>query len=249
VDGTPFALIVPVVFAQFMQASEDYYSRWLIGSAIRALRYLFLAVALLLPSLYVAIITYHQEMLPSALLLSVAASREGVPIPALVEAMGMEITFEILRESGIRLPKAMGQAVSIVGALVIGESAVRAGIVSAPMVIVVSITGIASFAIPRYNFSIAIRMLRFPLMVLAGSLGLFGIVAGLSGILIHLCSLRSFGIPYLWPVAPLNRDGLKDVFTRAPHWMMRLRPRLIGQVNPVRAGANLRPGPDAGSEP
>lgn len=243
VDGTPFVLIVPAVFAQFMQASEDYYIRFMMSSAIRALRYVFLFVALLLPSLYVAIVTFHQEMLPTNLLLSVAASREGVPFPAFVEAMMMEITFEILRESGIRLPKTIGQAVSIVGALVIGESAVRAGLVSAPLVIVVSVTGISSFAIPRYNAAIAIRMLRFPLIFLAGFLGLFGIVAGLCGILIHLCSLRSFGVPYLTPLAPLNWQVLRDVFIRAPHWWRRQRPRLVGQLNPIRSGKDLKPSP------
>lgn len=248
VDGTPFVLVVPVLFSQFMQASEDYYERFLMGSAIRLLRYLFLIVALLLPSLYIAIVTYHQEMLPSTLLLTVAAAREGVPFPAFVEALIMEIAFEILREGGIRLPRPIGQAISIVGALVIGEAAVRAGMVSAPMVIVVAITGIASFAIPRYNASIAIRMLRFPLMVLAGSLGMFGIVAGLGGILLHLCSLRSFGIPYLSPMAPLNWQGLKDVLIRAPRWSMRFRPRLTGHANPVRTAANLQPGPGQGRE-
>ncbi len=249
IDGTPFALIVPVVFAQLMQANEDYYERFLISSAVRALRYLFLSVALLLPSLYIAITTFHHEMLPSALLRTVAAAREGVPFPAFVEALLMEITFEILREGGLRLPRTVGQAVSIVGALVIGESAVRAGMVSAPMVIIVSITGIASFAIPRYNASIAIRMLRFPLMFLASTLGMFGIVAGLSGILIHLCSLRSFGVPYLAPVAPLNWQGMKDVLVRAPHWWRRLRPRMIGHTNPVRSAAHLRPGPRQGRAP
>lgn len=243
IDGTPFVLIVPCVFAQFMQASEDYYIRFMMSSAIRLLRYVFLFVALLLPSLYVAIITFHQEMLPTTLLLSVAASREGVPFPAFVEALMMEVTFEILRESGIRLPKTIGSAVSIVGALVIGESAVRAGLVSAPLVIVVSITGISSFAIPRYSAAIAIRMLRFPLIFLAGFLGLFGIVAGLCGILIHLCSLRSFGIPYLTPMAPLNWQVVKDVFIRAPHWWRRRRPRLITQLNPIRSGKDLKPAP------
>lgn len=242
-DGTPFVMIVPAVFAQFMQASEDYYTRFLMAAAIRFLRYIFLFVALLLPALYVAIITFHQEMLPTNLLLSVAASREGVPFPAIVEALAMEITFEILRESGIRLPKTVGQAVSIVGALVIGESAVRAGLVSAPLVIVVSITGISSFAIPRYNAAIAIRMLRFPLIFLAGFLGLFGIVAGLCGILIHLCSLRSFGVPYLTPMAPMNWQILKDVFIRAPLWLMRRRPRQIGEVNPIRSAKHLKPAP------
>lgn len=243
VDGTPFVMVVPVVFAQFMQATEDYYTHWVMASAIRVLRYLFLFVALLLPSLYVAVITFHQEMIPSNLLLSVAAAREGVPFPAFVEALMMEIAFEILREGGIRLPKMIGQAISIVGALVIGESAVRAGLVSAPMVITVAITGISSFAIPNYNAAMSVRMLRFPLIFLAGSLGMFGIVAGLCGILIHLCSLRSFGVPYLSPLAPLNWQVIKDVFIRAPHWWMRRRPHLIGQVDSVRSGDHQKPGP------
>jgi spore germination protein KA len=243
VDGTPVALIVPTVFAQFMQANEDYYERFLIASAVRMLRYLFLLVALLLPSLYVAVITFHHEMMPTSLLLSIAEAREGVPFPALVEAMAMEVTFEVLREAGIRLPKPVGQAVSIVGALVIGEAAVRAGLVSAPMVIVVAITGIASFAVPRYNAATAVRMLRFPLILLAGTLGMFGIVAGLSGILLHLCALRSFGVPYLSPMGPMDWQGLKDVLIRAPHWAMRLRPRLVGGQNRVRVGKGLAPGP------
>lgn len=246
VDGTPFALIVPVLFTQFLQAAEDYYERFLIGTVVRGLRFTFLLVALLLPSLYIAIITYHQEMLPTPLLLSIAAAREGIPFPALVEALIMEITFEILREAGVRLPRPVGQAVSIVGALVIGEAAVRAGFVSATMVIVVSITGIASFAIPKYNAGIAVRMLRFPLMLLAGSLGLFGVMGGLTCILLHLCSLRSLGIPYLTPVAPLNWQGLKDTLLRAPLWWMRQRPRLIGHANPIRRRPGLRPGAHQG---
>ena len=190
-----------------------------------------------------AVITFHHEMMPTSLLLSIAEAREGVPFPALVEAMAMEITFEVLREAGIRLPKPVGQAVSIVGALVIGEAAVRAGLVSAPMVITVAITGIASFAIPRYNASTAVRMLRFPLILLAGSLGMFGIVAGLSGILLHLCSLRSFGVPYLSPLGPMDWQGLKDALIRTPQWSMRLRPRLISRQNRVRVGKGLAPGP------
>lgn len=243
VDGTPFVLIVPTVFAQFLQASEDYYERYLIGSFIRILRFVVLIVALLLPSMYVAVITFHQEMLPTSLLDSVAAAREGIPFPALFEALLMEGTFEVLREAGIRLPRPVGQAVSIVGALVIGEAAVRASLASAPMVIIVSITGISSFAIPRYNAAIAMRMLRFPLMLLAGTLGMFGIVWGVTAILLHLSSLRSFGVPYLSPLAPLSGSGLKDTVVRAPHWWMRLRPPQIGQANPVRSGRGLRPGP------
>jgi hypothetical protein len=204
VDGTPFVLIAPTTFYSLLQSAEDYYERFLIGTLIRWLRFAFLLVALLLPSIYVAILTYHQEMIPTTLLLSIAKSREEVPFPALVEALIMEITFEALREAGIRLPKNVGSAVSIVGALVIGQAAVSAGLVSAPMVMAVAITGIASFLIPHYNASIALRILRFPIMLLAGTLGLLGIMLSLITIIVHLCTLRSFGLPYLSPMAPMN---------------------------------------------
>ena len=204
VEGTPFSLIAPISFFSLIQSHEDYYQRFMIGTIIRWLRYLFLGVSLLFPSLYVAILTFHQEMVPAQLLLSMAASREAVPFPAIVEALLMEIAFEALREAGVRLPKQIGSAVSIVGALVIGQAAVQAGLVSAPMVIIVAITGISSFMIPRYVAGIAIRMLRFPIMLLAATLGLLGIMMAIIAIAIHLCTLRSFGVPYLAPLAPLK---------------------------------------------
>lgn len=243
VDGTPFVLITPVTLYGLMQASEDYYERAFIMTMLRWIRFLFILIALLLPSLYVAITTYHQEMLPTNLLLSVASARESSPFPAFFEALMMEITFEALREAGVRLPRPVGSAVSIVGALVIGQAAVQAGIVSAPMVIVVSITGIASFTIPRFNLGVSIRMLRFPIMIMAGVLGLFGIVIGLLIILIHLSKLRSLGVPYLSPMAPITWDNLKDVLIRAPHWAQGLRPRVFGYQNPQRRASNLRPRP------
>jgi hypothetical protein len=241
-DGSPFALIAPVNAWSALQASEDNYERYLIATLVRWLRYLYMFFALYLPSMYVAITTFHQEMLPTRLLLSVAAAREVTPLPAVAEALLMEITFEILREAGIRLPKAIGSAISIVGALVIGQAAVQAGMVSAPMVIVVSITGIASFAIPRYSFAIALRMLRFPMIFFAGTLGLFGILIGSLAIVIHLCCLRSFGKPYLEPVSPLIWQGLKDVIVRAPRWAMKYRPLDDSKYNPERIGGATKPG-------
>lgn len=151
-------------------------------------------------------------MLPTALLISLAGQREGVPFPAFIEALMMEVTFEILREAGIRLPKAIGQAVSIVGTLVIGTAAVDAGIVSAAMVIVVSITAISSFIVSSYNLSISIRMLRFPFMALAASFGLFGMIVGLIALTLHLCSLRSFGIPYMSPFGPFIEEDQRTPF-------------------------------------
>ncbi|GIQ71132.1 spore germination protein [Xylanibacillus composti] len=225
VDGTPFVLTGPVTFWQFLQASEDYYERFLISTFIRWLRFMFMFIALFLPALYVATTTFHQDMLPTSLILSIAAARETIPFPAVVEVLILEISFEALREAGIRLPKTLGQAVSIVGALVIGQAAVEAGIVSAPMVIIVALTGIASFTIPRFNMAIAIRMLRFPLLILAAVYGLFGIIIGTLLIALHLVQLKSFGVPYMSGIAPLREKELKDILTRAPWWRMIFRPR------------------------
>ncbi|MEK5059622.1 spore germination protein [Paenibacillus sp. FSL H7-0326] len=224
VDGTPFALLGPVTMWQMLQASEDYYERFFISNFLRWIRLFFMMVALFLPALYIAITTFHQDMLPTTLIISIAAAREAIPFPALVEAMLMEISFEALREAGVRLPKAVGQAVSILGALVIGQAAVTAGIVSAPMVIIVSMTGIASFTIPRFNFAITLRLLRFPIMILAGTLGLFGIVIGTVLISAHLTQLTSFGQPYLLGVSPYRKGESKDIIMRVPWWKMIFKP-------------------------
>ncbi len=242
VDGTPFALTVPLLFVESLQFPEDYYQRSLVSSATRLLRLISMFSALLVPSLYVAIITFHHEMLPTALVLSLAAQREAVPFPAFVEAFGMEFTFEILREAGIRLPRQVGQAVSIVGALIIGEAAVRAGLVGAATVIVVALTGIASFTF-CYAASTSLRLLRFPILVLAGALGLYGVICGVLAILAHLATLRSFGVPYLSPVAPLNTENLKDTFVRVPWWAMLKRPRMISIADRQREAAGLKPTP------
>lgn len=243
IDNTPFCLIAPQTFFQFLQVPEDYYLRYPVSSFVRWIRYLFLVISLLLPSVYIALTTFHQEMIPTNLLLSLAASREAVPFPALVEALIMEISFEGLREAGLRLPRPVGQAVSIVGALVIGQAAVEAGIVSNPMVIIVALTGIAGFVLPNYNYANTIRLLRFPMMILAGTMGFYGILLGAIALQIHLCRLQSFGVPYFSPVAPLDTDSLKDVIVRAPRWAMRRRPGLGANNQSKRMKDNSRPGP------
>ncbi|GIN96722.1 spore germination protein [Siminovitchia terrae] len=247
-DGTPFAMIAPVSFFSMLQAPDDYYERYFVGTIIRWLRYVFIAISLFLPSLYVAVTTFHQEMIPDPLLLSIAAARESVPYPALVEVILMELMLEALREAGIRLPNQVGAAVSIVGALVIGQAAVQAGLVSAPMVIVVATTGIASFLIPRYILGYSIRFLRFPLVFLAGFLGLLGIMLGFLVIIVHLCTLRSFGEPYMQPLAPLKKRELKDVLWRSPFWMMDTRPHFDGDANLYRQAPDQKPGPLRGGE-
>lgn len=247
-NGTPFVLWMPARFGDLLQAPEDYYERFLFSTATRWLRYIGLFISLVLPSFYIAATTFHQEMIPSKLLISLAAAREGVPFPAVVEALIMEGTFEALREAGIRLPRAVGQAVSIVGALVIGQAAVSAGIVSPLMVIVVALTGIASFMFPTYSVGLAIRVLRFPLMLLAATLGLFGLMTGLLLLLIHLLSLRSFGAPYMSPLAPTQPSELKDVLVRAPWWEMDTRPQELVKGDPVRQTSGLKPEPPTQGE-
>ncbi|GAA4710334.1 spore germination protein [Brevibacillus fulvus] len=236
-DGTPFVLLVPVTLPDFFQTTEDYAQPFLMASFIRVIRYVAFLISLVLPSLYLAVITYHIELIPTALLVNLMAQREGVPMPAAVEVLAMELTFEILREAGIRMPRAVGQTISIVGALVIGQAAVEAGIVSNTMVIVVALTAISNFVSPVYSFSVSSRLLRFVLILFASFLGLYGVLLGLVTMVAHLASLRSFGVPYLSPVAPLSIGAQKDVFIRLPIFTLKTRSpfskvkRLIKQRN------------------
>ncbi|QCJ44599.1 spore germination protein [Bacillus sp. S3] len=250
IDGTPITLIAPCTFATLLQSPEDYYNQFYISTFIRWLRYMFFFIALLAPSAYVAVLTFHQEMLPTTLLLTIAESREQIPFPALVEAFIMEITFEALREAGVRLPKQVGAAVSIVGALVIGQAATAAGLVSSPMVMVVAITGVASFLMPRYATGISTRILRFPIMILSGMLGLLGVMIGITAIVAHLCNLKSFGVPYFNSTAALKVHNWKDILIRAPWWAMDTRPSLFSNDSSdlMREASNQKPDPSKGGD-
>lgn len=243
IEGSPNVLIVPVTFSNFLTASEDYYVLFYFSTLIRFLRYLAFAISLLGPSIYIAVTTFHQEMIPLPLLITITRSRADVPFPAIIEALVMEITFELLREAGIRLPQPVGPAVSIVGGLVIGQGVVQAGIVSQTMVIVVALTGIASFSIPTYNSAVSLRFLRFPFMLLAAVLGVYGIIMGILVMLIHLASLRSFGVPYLTPFAPVSFSDLKDTFVTTPLWATTKRPAFIQKNNINRMKKNIRQKP------
>lgn len=242
VDTTPYVLIVPTIFFQFIQSADDYYERFPIGSLTRFVRLIAYFISVIFPALYIALTSFHQEMIPTTLALSIAASREGVPFPSIGEAFMMEATFEVLREAGLRLPKQAGQAVSIVGGLVIGQAAVEAGIVSQAMVIVVSLTGISSFAIPAFNAAASGRLLRFPLMLLASVFGLPGILAGVSIIIIHLNGLRSFGVSYMEPFISVNKNEFKDIVVRTPWWGMNRIPSYIARKGFTRIGPNMKPG-------
>lgn len=230
IDGTPYALSMPGTVTSFLFSPEDYYGKFMATTFVRWIRGIALIMALFLPSFYIALTTFHQEMLPTKLMLSVAANRSGVPFPAFVEALLMEISIELLREASLRLPGAMGQTIGIVGALVIGQSAVEAGIVGPVLTIIVAFTAIGSFVIPSYNTSIAIRLLRFPLMFLAATLGIFGIVFGVATLLIHLISLRPFGVGYMEPFRPSRWEHLDDsIYLKKPSYMLRFRQRFLHQ--------------------
>ncbi len=243
VEGSPFVLLAPAVFIQFFQSADDYYTRFDIATAIRLLRVLSYLISLVGPAVYVAVTTFHQELIPTQLVFALAAQRETIPFPAVVEAIGMEIVFEILREAGLRLPRPIGQTVSIVGALVIGQAAVQAGLVSPAMVIVVSITAIASFATPSFFIAISARLYRFVFMFLAATFGFYGIIIGMITLAVHLTSLRSFGVPYMAPIAPFIRSNSRDTVIRAPLWSMSARPRLFSQKNIIRQAENQKPMP------
>ncbi|WP_397386376.1 spore germination protein [Paenibacillus sp. RRE4] len=234
IDGTPFVLIAPVTFFHFIVSSEDYYQRYDLATFLRFIRIASFFVALLLPSLFIATTTFHQEMLPTTLLVTIAAQRENTPLPALLEAITMELIFEVIREAGIRMPRAIGPAISIVGALVLGQAAVQAGLVSAAMVIVVSFTAISNFVLPAINIAGSIRLLRFALMLLAGSFGLYGVLAGIIPMMVRLVALESFGVPYMMPLAPFNKSSMKDLFIRVPWWKMKKRPAMIVDSNEIR---------------
>jgi spore germination protein KA len=223
VDGTPMVLTAPYLFIESFQGAEDYYFRPYYVAITRMIRVIGYAVTVLAPALYVAVTTFHQELIPTDLLITAARAREGIPFPAFVESLIMIVTFEILREAGIRLPRPVGQALSIVGALVIGESAVAAGIIGAPMVIVVAITAVAGFLVPNQNDSAVI--IRFYLLILSATLGGFGITMGLLSLLVHMSALESFGYPYLSPTVPFDFEDQKDTVIRAPLWMMLSRPK------------------------
>lgn len=216
-ESSPTILIAPALFVEYFTASEDYYQRTVFTSLIRLLRMAAFVMALTLPSMYIALTTFHPELIPTVLLLAIMDTREKIPFPAVFEALLMEFFFELLREAGIRLPRPIGSAVSIVGALVIGQAAIQAKISSPIMVIVVALTGIASFAIPQYNFGIALRVLRFPLMILAATLGGFGLMIGYFCILLHLIKLKSLNEPYLADIMPFHfRRVIRDVLFRLP---------------------------------
>ncbi|SNT10093.1 spore germination protein KA [Anaerovirgula multivorans] len=234
VDGSPMALILPISFFQLFQSPEDYYERVLYGNFTRLLRLLGFIIATSLPSVYVALISFHHEMLPMDLVIDLSRTRAQVPFPPVIEALLMELTIEFLREASARLPGTIGQTVGIVGAIVIGEAAIQAHLASPTMVIVVAITALGSYILPHYSTSYALRMIRFPIILMAATFGAFGIIIAWSWVIVHLCSLESFGYPYLSPLAPLDADVTKDALIRGSLRRFKERPKTSNQKNQTR---------------
>lgn len=227
IDNTPFVVIAPATLNVFFQAAEDYYDRWEIMSFIRLIRYCagFLAVAL--PGLYIALTVFHPSMIPTNLALKIAETRQNIPFPAVGEILIMELAFELLREAGIRLPSPVSSTIGIVGGIIIGQAAVEAGIVSPSVVIVSALTGICTFVIPNIALVSGLRLTKYVVLLFSAILGLYGFWLALILMLIHMASLKSFHIPFLYPFcsASVNDyNDLEDSIFRLPLWFMKKRP-------------------------
>ena len=234
VDNSPFALIVPATLANLLQSPDDYYQKWMYGSLVRIIRTISIFISLTLPALYVAITSFHPQIIPTKLAFSIAASREGVPFPAFVEVLLMEALFAFLIEAVVRLPKPIGMTIGIVGGLIIGQAAVESHIVSQIIVIIVSLTAITTFMTSDYGLTISIRIIRFLLIITASFMGLFGIMIGLIVVTINLINLKSFGIPYLAPLTNPNIKDFKDMFIRSPLKYFKRRPSYMKTQDKTR---------------
>ena len=209
VDNSPVGLLIPAVFNDFLQVSEDEYQTFELATFLRVLRYLAVGCAMLFSGLYLAVTDFHTQVLPTNLILSFAKARRGVPFPGLIETLFMEIAFESVREAGVRAPGPLGGTIGIVGGLIIGQAAVSANLVSPVVVVVVAITALSALAIPNEEFSAPFRLLKFGFIFLGGTLGMFGILLGLYMLLSHIAELKSFGVPYLAPYAGTQRAGYR----------------------------------------
>ncbi|HEX3046134.1 MAG TPA: spore germination protein [Bacillota bacterium] len=238
--NSPYSLVIPTNFSIFLHAAEDYYLRWPFGNFLRLIRTFSIFIALMLPSLYIAVVNYHQEMIPTDLLLAITASRETVPFPAIVEILFMELAFELIREAGVRIPSVIGPTIGIVGALILGQAAVAASVVSPILIIVIAITAIASFVVPNYNASFTVRILRFVFIILAGFLGFLGIAFGIFIMTLHMAQINNFGIPFLTPIAPY-RPKNRDRIVRPVGFQQPYRPLFLRPLDWIRQSKTPRP--------
>jgi hypothetical protein len=231
VDGIPFVYFLPCQLAMLMQSPEDYANHFLVSSSLRLIRYLSMIVTLFLPAFYIAATTYQNQMLPVELALSIQQAKQNVPFSSAVEVMGLLISFEILIEAGLRLPKTVGTAMSILGGLVVGQAAVSANLISPAVVVIVALAGIAGFVLPNQDLSSGVRVIRFMMALLAAILGFFGMVAGLILLVTHLCSLDNYGIAYLSPFVDIDTANHKDTLFRFPVKYFIKRPKELVSKN------------------
>lgn len=227
VNGSPYVLIVPAMLVDFMSSPEDINLKYQYSNLLRIVRFIAIFFALLLPGLYVAITNYHQELIPTELLFAIAASRQTVPFPIIFEIIIMEVSFELIREAGLRVPSPIGPTIGIVGALVLGEAAVSANIVSPILIIVVAITGICSFAIPDFSLGFSLRLYRFFYILLGYLFGFLGIGFGLFVHLLLFSSFKSFGVPYLSPYLPVSNNSGENSYILPPIWKREYRPDFL----------------------
>lgn len=232
-EGNPFAQVVPVSFFSFFHSAEDFSTKTSITNFMRVLRLFGALISSVLPSLYIAIAYFHQEAIPTELLLAIAGSRENVPFPAIFEVMMMEVSFELIREAGVRIPGILGSTIGIVGAIILGQAAVTARIVSPIIVVIIAITGLASFTIPEYRMASAVRIIRFWLLLFAWIMGLVGLAYALLGLTVILCRLKSFGMPYMVPIGPKTIANF-DVVLRGPVFRQETRPDALNTKAPQR---------------
>lgn len=231
VNGNPYALIMPAVIEDFLFSPEDTNLRPLFANFLRGIRILAAIITLLLPGVYMAITSFHQELLPTELLFSILSARENVPFPIILELLLMEISFELIREASLRVPSVIGTSIGIVGALILGDAAVNAGIVSPTLIIIIAMTGIASFAIPDFSFGFHVRVFRFWFIALGFTAGFLGIGVGLFIYLSMICSLKSFGVPYTTPIAPAHNSRGNGFFI-PPIWKQEYRASFISPKKP-----------------
>jgi len=220
VENSPYALIAPVTMFHLLHASDDSFLRWQYGTALRIIRVLGLLISLVLPSVYIAVTLYHSHLIPMPLLISIAESRANVPFPIIAEVLFMEFSFYLLNEAGLRTPSQIGSAFGIVGALILGQAAVSASVISPILIIIIALTGLGNYVIPNYGFGVGVILYRLFLIMLSALLGLYGLVIGLFLILTQICSMQSFGVDYLAPIAPRRRHN-PDILLRLPIWMQK----------------------------
>ncbi|MFW6269558.1 MAG: spore germination protein [Bacillota bacterium] len=235
-DGCPTSLLVPKLFAENFISPEDYYFRFWFTLGLRIMRFIAYILSTILPALYVSIVSFHQELLPSTLVRTIYSAREGVPLPITFELILFGFFFEIVKHAGAAVPQNLSTSITIVGTLIIGQTAITAGFVSADAVIIGAITGITIFLLPIIEFDHALYFFRIFFTLAAGLAGFYGITLVSVFLLAHLASLRSFGVPYLSPIAPLQLQDLKDILIRVPYIFMNTRPESLETENTKRQG-------------